>query len=257
MLDRNRDAIPKELVEYFARVRKAALAFSGGVDSSYLLYAAQKCGVDLGVYCVASQFQPQFELRDVDRLGRELKAKVKMIPVDILSNYKVANNPPDRCYYCKQSIFKTIQEAAIADGYTLLMDGSNASDDSGDRPGMKVLEEMKVLSPLREVGLTKDRIRELSKKAKLFTWDKAAYACLATRIPTGTKIEAEVLKKIEKAEDDLTKMGFTDFRARVVDQGVKLQFPEEQILKAVQLREEILQRFTPLFDNILLDLKPR
>lgn len=257
MNDINVKTVPDELAAYFAEIGKVALAFSGGVDSSYLLYAALQCGADVAAYCVASQFQPGFELDDVKRLGRELNVDVHIIEVNVLDNEKVVENPANRCYYCKQSVFNAITEAAAADGYTLLMDGSNASDDAGDRPGMKALAELNVISPLREVGLTKQRIRDLSKEAGLFTWDKPAYACLATRIPTGVPIEAGMLKRVEHTEAVLHQMGFSDLRARVMGEAVKLQFPAEQIPAAAQAGAKIRERIAPWFDDVLLDLKPR
>jgi uncharacterized protein len=154
-------------------------------------------------------------------------------------------------------IFSRILEEAKADGYALLMDGSNASDDAGDRPGMRALTELKVISPLREAGLTKDEIREYSRKAGLFTWNKPAYACLATRIPTGRVLDNEILYKVEQAENKLFEMGFTDFRARVLGNAAKLQLPKDQILKAAQQHSELVEALSPWFSDVLLDLKPR
>ncbi len=250
-------AVPNALKNYLKNIPKAALAFSGGVDSSYLLYAAKACGVDVHAYYVHAQFQPEFELNDAKRLVKELEANMTVLPVDVLANEMVKNNPTDRCYYCKRLIFKTILDQAIADGYTVLMEGSNASDDTNDRPGMRALVELQVLSPLREAGMTKQQVRDYSKKAELFTWDKPAYACLATRIPTGTPISNELLEKIEKAENVLSQMGFTDFRARVLGDIAKLQLPAQQIPIAAQKHTELVEALAPWFNDVLLDLKPR
>lgn len=250
-------AVPRELREYLHALPRAAIAFSGGVDSSYLLYAALSCGVPVNAYYVNSQFQPQFELEDAKRLAKELCAGMTVIPLDVLADETVKANPPDRCYHCKRMIFGQILKRAAADGYTVLMDGSNASDDADDRPGMRALAELKVLSPLREAGLTKDRIRELSRKAGLFTWDKPAYACLATRVPAGTVLDAGTVGKIEKAENELLRMGFTDFRVRVTGTAAKLQFPGPQILPAAQRHAELTQALSEWFSDVLLDLKPR
>ena len=124
------------------------------------------------------------------------------------------------------------------------MDGSNASDDAGDRPGMRALTELKVISPLREAGLSKDEIREYSREAGLFTWNKPAYACLATRIPTGRALDNEILYKVEQAENKLFEMGFTDFRARYCN-AAKLQLSKDQILKAAQQHSELVRRCHP------------
>ena len=147
--------------------------------------------------------------------------------------------------------------AAQADGYTLLLDGTNASDDAGDRPGMQALRELSVRSPLRECGLTKAEIRRLSREAGLFTWDKPAYACLATRIPTGTPITAEDLIATENAEGLLFDMGFTDFRVRKAGDTAKLQVPEGQLVKVIEKRNEILAGLKPYYKNVTLDLEAR
>ena len=173
------------LTEFFHQNQKAAIAFSGGVDSAYLLYAALQSGADVRAYYVKSAFQPQFELDDARRLAETLSADMSVLDDDILADETVAANPPDRCYHCKRRIFSAIASAAAADGYTLLLDGTNASDDAGDRPGMRALRELSVRSPLRECSLTKPEIRRLSREAGLFSWDKPAYACLATRGPAG------------------------------------------------------------------------
>lgn len=170
---------------------------------------------------------------------------------------KVASNPPDRCYYCKKKIMGAIKEAAAKDGFGIILDGTNASDDAGDRPGMKALGEMKILSPLRICGLTKDEIRRLSKEKGLFTWDKPAYACLATRIPTGVAISPEILMKVEKAESALMAMGFSDFRVRVFGGGARLQLKESQMADALNKREEIVKALKPFFNEILLDMEAR
>lgn len=176
-----------DLKEFFRQHPKAAIAFSGGVDSSYLLYAALQCGADVRAYYVKGAFQPQFELDDAQRLARDIHAPMTVLRADVLRDETVTANPANRCYYCKKVVFSSIAQAALADGYTVLLDGTNASDDAGDRPGMRALQELQVLSPLRLCGLTKPEIRRLSKEARLFTWDKPAYACLATRIPTGRR----------------------------------------------------------------------
>ena len=164
------------LTEFFDRHPQAALAFSGGVDSAYLLYSAVQAGAKVKAYYVKSAFQPEFELEDAVSLAKMLGADMEILPADILSCRKVTDNPRDRCYYCKQQIFGKILQAAREDGFSVILDGTNASDDSGDRPGMRALQEMQVLSPLRLCGLTKQEIRERSREAGLFTWDKPAYA---------------------------------------------------------------------------------
>ena len=140
---------------------------------------------------------------------------------------------------------------------TLLLDGTNASDDAGDRPGLRALRELEVRSPLRECGLTKAEIRAQSKKAGLFTWNKPAYACLATRIPTGTAITAGDLERVEAAEGALFALGFTDFRVRLLSGAARIQLPADQWDRASEQREAIRKALSPRFDAVLLDLETR
>lgn len=245
------------LTEFFHENQKAAIAFSGGVDSAYLLYAALQSGADVRAYYVKSAFQPQFELDDARRLTEMLSADMRVLDVDILADETVAANPPDRCYHCKRRIFSAIASAAAADGYTLLLDGTNASDDAGDRPGMRALRELSVRSPLRECGLTKPEIRRLSREAGLFTWDKPAYACLATRVPAGERLTAEKLENTERAEDFLFSLGFTDFRVRLFNGAARLQLPAEQLPRLLERRAEILSELKKTYSAVVLDLEVR
>lgn len=245
------------LISYFQEKKQAAIAFSGGVDSVYLLYAAMKSGADVKAYYVKSAFQPEFELEDAKKIAAQLSANMEIIPVDVLAEETVVANPANRCYYCKQRIFGRILEAAARDGYSLICDGTNASDDAGDRPGMKALQELSVESPLRLVGLSKSEIRELSKQAGLFTWNKPAYACLATRIPTGVKITAEALARTEHAEEFLEKLGFTDYRVRLLGDAARLQLPEAQLALFIEKRELILEELKKSYAAVLLDLEVR
>ena len=139
-----------KLENFFKNNPKAAIAFSGGVDSAYLLYAAMTFGAEVKAYYVASEFQPEVEKRDALRLAEELGTDIQILPLQVLCDQNVRANPSDRCYYCKKQIFSAIVKAAAEDGFSLILDGSNASDDAGDRPGMRVLQEMSVRSPLRE-----------------------------------------------------------------------------------------------------------
>lgn len=243
--------------EFFKRNPKVAVAFSGGVDSAYLLYVAQKYAKDVCAYYVKTQFQPKFELEDAVRLSKQLGEKLNILSLNILTVPNVCENPPERCYYCKKAIFGAIMEAAAADGYTVLLDGTNASDDVKDRPGMRALKELSVLSPLRECGLTKTQIRALSKEANLFTWDKPAYACLATRIPTGETITEKKLCDTEKAEEYLFSLGFTDFRVRSQDGHARLQIPEKQLERLLKYRKDILVKLKEYYKTVSLDLEVR
>lgn len=245
------------LEQFFQENPRCALGFSGGVDSAYLLYAGVKAGADIRPYFIKTAFQPVFELADAQKLAAGLGVEVTVLELDALADPRVAANPADRCYYCKQNLFRTLKDRAIADGYPVLLDGTNASDEAGDRPGMRALAELSVRSPLRECGLTKAKIRARSKEAGLFTWDKPAYACLATRVPAGEAITADLLARVEGAEDALFRLGYTDFRVRVFHSAARLQLPRGQMERAVREAEELRQALKPYFTPILLDLEGR
>ena len=245
------------LKQFFQENPRCALGFSGGVDSAYLLYAGVKAGADIRPYFIKTAFQPAFELADAQKLAEGLGVEVTVLELDALADPRVAANPADRCYYCKQNLFRTLKDRAIADGYPVLLDGTNASDEAGDRPGMRALAELSVRSPLRECGLTKAEIRARSKEAGLFTWDKPAYACLATRVPAGETITADLLARVEGAEDALFRLGYTDFRVRVFHGATRLQLPRGQMERAVREAEELRQALKPYFTPILLDLEGR
>ena len=245
------------LQEFFKAQPNVALAFSGGVDSAYLLYAAVTSGSNVTAYYVKTPFQPQFEYDDAVKLATDLGAEMKTIHLDVLQDKNVIANPANRCYYCKKRIFSAILAAAQEDGFSIVIDGTNASDDASDRPGMVALQELQVRSPLREAGLTKAEIRRLSKEAGLFTHDKPAYACLATRIPAGTRITLELLKKTEICEEYLKHMGFSDFRIRYFEGSARLQLPEAQIPALLEKRAEVLAFLKQYYPAVLLDMEVR
>ena len=245
------------LEQFFHEHPKAALAFSGGVDSAYLLWAGLQAGGEVWPYFVKTPFQPQFELEDAYRLCKQLDADLIVLDYDILDQETVVSNPPDRCYHCKRWMFSKLKRYAASEGFSLLIDGTNASDDGGDRPGMRALAELEVRSPLRECGLAKERVRALSREAGLFTWDKPSYACLATRVPTGQAITRSCLEKVERGEESLSCLGFRDFRLRLGFGGAKLQLLEGQLPLVLERRTDILNALEADFPEITLDLRPR
>ena len=245
------------LKEFFLENPRAALAFSGGTDSAYLLWAAHESGADVRPYFVKSQFQPAFELEDARRLCRQLGKELRVIELDQLGCGEIASNPPERCYYCKRRMFAALSSAAGAEGYSLMIDGTNASDNDGDRPGMRALRELGVRSPLREAGITKARVRELSAQAGLFTWDKPSYACLATRIPAGTPIRAGDLAKVERGEAALSALGYRNFRLRLRPWGALLQFDAAQLAQAENNFDEIFELLSKDLGEIRIDPEGR
>ena len=244
------------LRDFFKAHPRAALGFSGGADSSYLLWAGRRYGAEVRPYFVDTAFQPRFEREDAERVAALCNTALTVLQPDILSCPEVARNEAGRCYHCKRVIFGEIAKAAREDGFALLIDGTNASDDETDRPGTRALRELSVISPLRECGLRKNEIRELSREAGLFTWDKPAYACLATRIPAGTPVDIETLQRAEQAENELFLLGFRDFRVRILNGCARIQVKKEDWARLCGMRDELKSRLKG-FRGVLLDTETR
>lgn len=245
------------LSQFFKDHPKIALAFSGGTDSAYLLWAARNAGADVGAYFVSTPFQPTFEEADAHRLAQELGLPLRVVPVDVLAAEHVADNPPRRCYYCKKALFTALKAQAAADGYDTVIDGTNASDNAGDRPGMEALRELGVLSPLRLCGVTKEDVRRESRAAGLFTWEKPSYACLATRFPTGRTITPPELWKVEAGEAALMARGYRNLRLRLREDGALLQLPASQLPRARGEWKELEAVLATWFNRAVLDDTPR
>lgn len=191
----------ESLQEFWRRVPKFALAFSGGCDSSYLLMAAA-AHCEVGAYYVNTAFQPDFELEDARRVLAEVRrrypeAKVAftVLDLDILAQDDICANPPDRCYLCKRFILGAIRNIAERDGYDVLIDGTNAADDPARRPGFRALAELGVISPLRRAGMTKADVRAASREAGLSTAGKPSFSCLATAVAHGEQLVSASLKR--------------------------------------------------------------
>jgi len=246
-----------EIKEFFEANNRAAIAFSGGVDSVYLLHAAAEAGADVKAYYVKSAFQPGFEFDDAKKLAGLIGCELRVIEADVLSDERITSNPADRCYWCKRRIMSAITEAAGADGYDVVCDGTNASDDIDDRPGFRALKEYGIRSPLRECGLIKEDIRKASREAGLPTWNKPAYACLAPRIQTCERITEEEPRVTEKAEGALHEMGFRDFRVRMRGNDALVQISADQFGMAAQREKDITEALSDLYEEVRIDGNPR
>jgi uncharacterized protein len=244
-----------QLQQFLKKNHRIALAFSGGDDSTYLMYAAKNAGCDVRAYFIKSQLQSRMELNDAIRIAARLGVSLTVDALNILDDENVVMNAQDRCYYCKAKILKRLRELAREDGFDVLCDEANADDDESEKPAMRAVRELGVLSPLRECGLTKIGIRRLSQEADLPNHDKPAYACLANRIPTGTPVTVRLLEKIERAEEALSDMGFSNFCVRFMPPGgAKIEMPDGQIERAATRRADILAALQPTFNSVLLDL---
>lgn len=204
------------LLDYLKKQKSVAVAFSAGVDSTFLLYAAQQA---LGENAVAvtenSSFFPGREYDEATEFCKKIGVRHIVLSADILKNETVAANPVNRCYYCKKNLFTQIKELAEKEGINAVAEGSNLDDNKDYRPGLKAIEELGILSPLRVAGFSKSEIRTLSKNFDLPTWDKPSFACLASRIPYGERLTEKKLSTVDKAEQILLREGFKQFRVRL------------------------------------------
>jgi uncharacterized protein len=224
----NLDEKYQYLLDFIASMKRAAVAFSGGVDSSFLCHAAAaSLGKNAVAVTVVSPMLPKSEIDCARDIARRVGIRHILVEEPEIEE-EVAANPKERCYFCKKIEFGNIQKAAAEHGISVVLDGSNM-DDLGDyRPGLKALEELKIVSPLREAALTKNEIRELSRRFNLPTWDKPAFACLASRIPYGERIDREKLFRVERAEDSLRAKGFRQFRVRSHGDLARIEVAREE-----------------------------
>ncbi|GHV40121.1 adenine nucleotide alpha hydrolase [Spirochaetia bacterium] len=219
----------RRLLDVISAQGSAAVAFSGGVDSSFLCHAASAAlGKQAIAVTIVSPMLPKSEIECAADIAGRVGIEHVLVEEEGIDE-EVAANPKERCYFCKKIEFGNILKAAKERGINAVLDGSNM-DDLGDyRPGLKALEELKIISPLREAGLHKAEVRELSKRFDLPTWDKPAFACLASRIPYGERIDREKLSRIEKAEDTLRSIGFRQFRVRSHENIARIEVaPDER-----------------------------
>ena len=193
---------------------KVAVAFSGGVDSTLLSKVSYDVLKENAIaITLFSPMNSKSEMKDAEELAIAIGIQHYFIYDEVIE-LEVAENPVNRCYHCKKTEFSKIMKKAEEQKISIVFDGSNMDDLSDYRPGLQALTELKIVSPLREAGLTKNDIRQISKELGLRTWNKPAFACLGSRIPYGEKITPEKLTKIEKAEEYLSSIGFIQYRVR-------------------------------------------
>lgn len=201
------------LINYLKDMKKVILAFSGGVDSTFLLKVSKETlGNNIKAITIQSPYIPKWEIEEAKHLASKLGIEHEIIEVPIINEIK--KNPKDRCYLCKKAVFDIIKSKAEEQEYNYVIDGTNFDDIGDYRPGLKALKELNIRSPLLECKLTKEEIRDLSKKLGLDTWNKPSYACLLTRIPYGDELKVEDFIKIEAAEKYMMKIGFRAVRVR-------------------------------------------
>lgn len=205
-----------QLKDRIASEGKAAVAFSGGVDSVFLLYAAREAlGEKVLALTVSLHAVPKRELSEAKEFCRVHGIRHRIECVDEFSIEGFADNPPDRCYLCKRTLFTNMKKLAEKEGYPVLMEGSNVDDQGDYRPGLRALKELQVQSPLKDAGFTKAEIREMSRRLGLAAWEKPSMACLASRFAYGERITPKKMDMVEQAEEYLTELGFVQRRVRM------------------------------------------
>ena len=246
----------KRLLE---EMESVLISFSGGCDSSFLAKIAYDVLGDRAIAVTAnSELYADSQTKDSKKIATEIGVNHEIISSKELSIPEFSSNPPDRCYFCKKELFSRLLEIAKKRHFKYVLDGSNFDDIDDYRPGMKASKELDIRSPLKETKLTKDEIRQLSRKFGLFTADKPAMACLASRFPYGTKIREEDLKRIEKSEQFLRDLGFTQLRVRHHGDIVRIEILPGDITSMLRddLREIIVKEFKRLgYEYVTIDLE--
>jgi pyridinium-3,5-biscarboxylic acid mononucleotide sulfurtransferase len=245
------------LSAYLKRYKSAVIAFSGGVDSTFLASVAKDIHYDkLLLVTASSSTYPSYELEDAKFIASFLGIQHRVIESEELDIPGYSENPPDRCYYCKSELFGKIKNIAENEGYGVIFDGSNAEDLNDFRPGMKAKLENGVLSPLADTGFTKKEIRYYSEKRNLPTAKKQSYACLASRFPYGEKITKLKLDRLAIAEFEVRKLGFTQFRIRSHDNLARLEFIPSEMDNAWSVRDKLIEICVKSgFSFVSMDLK--
>jgi len=249
----------ESLEDILARMKSVLIAYSGGVDSTFLLKVARDALGEKAVAAMAiSPIYPSSELEMARKMAKRLRVRLILIHTKELTNENFCQNSLERCYFCKKELFSRLSKIASKYNLSFILDGSNYDDSSDFRPGTKAAEEFGVRSPLQEVLLTKEDIRLLSKKMHLSTWNKPSLACLSSRIPYGEKITEEKLRRIEKAENFLKDLGIKQLRIRDHNNIARVEVMREDMLKLFQgsVADRIITRFKDLgYTYVTLDLE--
>ena len=248
----------ENLQDILKRMKRVLVAFSGGVDSTFLLKVARDVlGNDVLAVIASSATYPEREQKEALRIVEDLNVRYKVIHTKELDDPQFRDNPPERCYFCKKELFSRLKEIAVEEKFPYVCDGSNFEDSFDFRPGSKAAKELNVQSPLKEAQLGKSEIRILSKKLGLSTWDKPAMACLSSRFPYFSPIDNESLRQIDQAEEYLRAKGFSQLRVRHHGQMARIEIDPKDfsMIMTKQIREEIVESLKKMgYLYVTLDL---
>ena len=251
-----------KLKKIISGYKRALIAFSGGVDSTFLLAVAKEVlGEGVAAVNISAPWVPEGETSEANCFCEERGIEYISLSKEIEDIEGFAGNPKERCYICKKALFSALLDVAKDRGIDVVMEGSNVDDLSDYRPGMKALKELDIKSPLREAGLTKAEIRELSKELDLPTFDKPSMACLASRLVYGEMITKEKLSMVEMAEDFLRTLGFSQLRVRLHETGgsflarIEVEPSKLEDLMSSEMRDQVESKLKKLgFDYVTVDI---
>ncbi|HEW81869.1 MAG TPA: ATP-dependent sacrificial sulfur transferase LarE, partial [Nitrospirae bacterium] len=225
----------KNLLDSLKKMKRVVIAFSGGVDSTFLLKAATLSGLgEILAVTGQSESLPEQELSFTKEIAGSFNVKHKIIVTEELKDNNYAENPPDRCYYCKKELFTRLSDIASRENYLYVLDGTNADDIHDRRPGRQASVENNVKSPLLDAGLNKKEIRKISRDLGLPTWDKPATPCLSSRFPYGHKITAEGLLRVDRAEAFIREFGIKELRVRSHSNAARIEVHPEDFAKLTE-----------------------